>query len=196
MDSLYSINSKNGAGYLTKEHLELEKKTKEYYQYYIKNDEEDEEDDILLHEYIFETNPGICSHCNKDMTKQKVDEKYKGLYSGESLFIFKSKRGDEYWNIYYHYCTNCMEKGLYNWSKTNDRKYPILRCDGGGFVNMLRTMDETNIPSNITIPRIYRCDYYLSKGYRYLDEDTKVYTTPENEMKDKLENMDNNDIVS
>ena len=191
MDRLYSIQSPNGVGYSQKDYLELDKRTPDYYQYYIKNEDED----YQWHSYIFETNPGICCNCNKDMKTKLPDEHYKGLYPGESLFIFKSKRGDEYWNIYYHYCTDCMEKGLYNWSKTNNRKYPILRCDGGEFVNMLRKMDKTNIPKNIKIPRIYRCDYYLSNGYRYLDEDTKVYTTHEMEMKDKLENMDNNDIV-
>ena len=190
MEHLYSINSENGIGHNQQQYLELEKKTEEYYQFYIKNDDEE---DNQWHEYIFETKPGICCNCNKDIVEHKLENKngnYKTLFPGESLFIFKSRRGDEYWNIYYHYCTECMENGLYNWSGTNNKKYPILRHDGGNFVNMFKYIDETTIPKNINIPRIYRCDYYLSKGYRYLDEDSTLYSEEDNEMETKLENMD------
>ena len=84
-----------------------------------------------------------------------------------------------------------MKKGLYNWSETNNRKYPILRYDGGYFVNMLKCIDNNiDIPENISFPIIYRCDYYLSNGYRYLDKSQQKYSEQENEMKEKLENMD------
>lgn len=186
MECLYSIHSPNGMGYQHRECLELDKKTPDYYQYYVTNDDENNQ----WHEYILETKPGICCQCNKNMKTPQKDKDYQLLYPEESMFIFTSKRGDEYWYIYYHYCSNCLEKGLYNWSKSNNRKYPILRYDGGYFINSLKNMDEIKIPESITFPRIYRCNYYLSNGYRYLDEDKTEYTQQEIEMSDKLDKMD------
>jgi len=175
MNRLYSINSPNGIGFKCKDLLQLEKKTDDYFQFNI-----DDDDD--WHNYIFETNPGICCNCNKNLSINNEDNddyalkfkvKYKLLYPSESLFIFTCRKGNEYWNVYYHYCTKCLNYGLYNWSVNNpDNKYPYLRFHGGSFIKSINNVNfNQNIPKK-NYPRIYRCDYYLSSGYNYLEDDT------------------------
>ena len=200
MDRLYSINSENGKGYgYLNNSLELEKKTEDYYQFYIKESDEESDEELvkknLYSEYIFETQPGICSHCKKNLTfnNENIYNNYKLLYPNESLFTFVNKRGDEYWYIYYHFCNVCFNKALYNWSGKNERKYPRLRIDGGKFINSLNNMDLNNISNNINFPKIYRCDYYLSEGYRYL-ENNKKYNNEDNIKYNKLIDMKLKDI--
>ena len=188
MDKLYSINSKNGKGYnIPKEVLELEK-SNEYYQFFINNDNDinegstdsdysDYEDPWL--EYIVETLPGKCCDCNKKLFTE-TESNYKLLYPDESIFIFTARSGDRYWYIYYHYCTECLSKKLYQWSLRNNTLYPKLRVDGNKFINMKAS--DIELPSNIQFPKIYRCDYYLANGYRYLDKANKVYSDEENKM--------------
>lgn len=196
MNRLYSINSENGRGYgYLNNSLELEKKTEDYYQFYIKESDEESDEENLYSEYIFETQPGICSHCKKNLTfnNENIYNNYKLLYPNESLFTFVNKRGDEYWYIYYHFCNVCFNKALYNWSYKNERKYPRLRIDGSKFINSLNNMDLNNIPNNINFPKIYRCDYYLSEGYRYL-ENNKKYNNEDNIKYKKLIDMELKDI--
>ena len=196
MNRLYSINSENGKGYgYLNNSLELEKKTEDYYQFYIKESDEESDEENLYSEYIFETQPGICSHCKKNLTfnNENIYNNYKLLYPNESLFTFVNKRGDEYWYIYYHFCNVCFNKALYNWSCKNERKYPRLRIDGGKFINSLNNMDLNNIPNNINFPKIYRCDYYLSEGYRYLEKNKK-YNNEDNIKYKKLIDMELKDI--
>ena len=190
MDRLYSINSKNGMGYNMISDLELMNE-KEYYQYHIKNDES------LWIEYILETVPGICDNCKRNLSLDEGNSiKYKLLYPNESLFIFTSRRGDKYCYIYKHYCSDCLNKALYNWSlKNSHNKYPRLRYDGASFIYDLKNMDmdiDNNPKKNY--PRIYRCDYNLSSGYNYLDDLNKVYTDNEQNMRKKLISMEISDM--
>lgn len=204
MNRLYSIQSQNGKGYnLEDSSLELEK-DKEYYQIYINNEEGNEEgndsdyslsDDNYIdpyQEYIIETKPGICSECEKDLSVNEQSE-YKNLYKNEGLFIFTSKNGDRYFYIYYHYCKDCLSKKLYNWSKNNDYKYPSLRVNGNQIIN-IRVLN-VELPKNIEFPTIYYCDYYLSNGYRFLDniKGKNVYSDKEKEMHLLLDEKDKKD---
>ena len=79
MERLYSINSPNGIGYNYKDFLELEKKMDDYYQFYIK---QKSDPDSEWYNYIFETKPGICCNCNKNLSIETNNTKikYKLLY--------------------------------------------------------------------------------------------------------------------
>tara|TARA_Y100000741_G_scaffold356666_1_gene333587 strand:+ start:3715 stop:4284 length:570 start_codon:yes stop_codon:yes gene_type:complete len=188
MERLYSVNSSNGRGY-NKLNLEYSKKSDDYLLKVINNEESDWE------EYIIETIPGICNRCNKDLSEDISDKiKYKLLYPNESLFIFSQRRRNQYYYIYKHYCTCCLNKGLYNWSINNlHNKYPHLRVDGFSFIYNLKNMNDEYIPKK-NYPRIYRCEYYLSQGYTYLDDKNKKYTDNQLDAQKKLLNCEMLDI--
>ena len=165
MNRLYCTESPNGFGFNSCGSLELEK-SKDYYQFYYnkkkqlddsdKDSDTDSDDFIDLYEdYIFETKPGICCQCNKDLSLDIQSSNYKLLYPNERLFSFVSKNGNEYWYIYYHYCKDCFNSSLYNWYNKHN-KYPRLRFDGGSFVNMnYITTDllDMGLPVSIDMPK-------------------------------------------
>ena len=207
MDRLYSINSPNGIGYNNKDLLELEKKKDDYYQFYIKNESESElesysdaETDSEWYNYIFETKPGICCNCNKNLSIESNNTKikYKLLYPNESLFIFTSRKANQYWYVYYHYCTECLNQGLYNWFINNpENKYPYLRYDGGLFINSINNINLNQAIPKKNYPRIYRCDYYLSSGYNYLEDDSiELSCDKRKKCRKKLISYELNDILT
>lgn len=191
MDRLYSINSPNGKLYNTS-NFDYNK-TSEGYLLKVINIE-----DSIWDVYIKETKPGICNRCNKYLSKEKDKSdkiKYKLLCPNESLFIYSQRRGNEYYYIYKHYCSSCLNKALYMWSIKNEHnKYPQLRVDGFSFIyNLENINDDDDIPKK-NYPRIYNCDYYLSQGYNYLDDESKKYTDNELIMKKKIINQEMLDI--
>tara|TARA_B100000401_G_C52607465_1_gene624991 strand:+ start:152 stop:721 length:570 start_codon:yes stop_codon:yes gene_type:complete len=188
MNNLYCLNSVNGRIYSSsnKEYT----KQSDGYLFKVLLDS-----DSIWEEYVIESEPGICNICNKDLSVDgEYDPKYKLLYPNESIFLYSQKQGYKYFYIYKHYCSSCLNKGLYIWSQKNQhKKYPYLRVDGFSFVYNLKNMNDEYIPKK-NYPRIYRCEYYLSEGYTYLDDKNKKYTDKQLDAQKKLLNCEMLDI--